>query len=169
MDFGFWFLIAEKNQRVVVLKDQVNKKAHEESAQLACEAAGAIRTVASLTREDDCLRLYSQNLEGPLRRSSRSALWSNALYAFTQAQSFWVIALIFWWGATLVSRFEASIFDFFIGLMVFDFSSTSDLKLTVYRARPLVQFKQETFSLSCPTCLQLKAPVRISSNSSTTM
>ena len=36
-----------------MLKDQTNKKEHEQSAQLACEAAAAaaIRTVASLTRD----------------------------------------------------------------------------------------------------------------------
>ena len=101
-----------------MLKDQANKKAHEDSAHLACEAAGSIRTVASLTREDDCLREYSQSLEGPLRKSNRSAIFSNALYAFSQSLVFFVIALIFWWGATLVSRLEASTFDFFVGLMV---------------------------------------------------
>lgn len=46
--------------KVVVLKDVKNKKSHEQSAQMACEAAGAIRTVASLTREDDCCEIYSQ-------------------------------------------------------------------------------------------------------------
>lgn len=35
--------------RVVVLKDQQNKATHDDSAKLACEAASAIRTVASLT------------------------------------------------------------------------------------------------------------------------
>jgi len=105
-------------QRVVVLKDQANKRAHEESAQLATEAAAAIRTVASLTREDDCLDLYSKSLEEPLRKSTRAAIWSNALYAFTQATSFWVIALIFWYGAVLVSRQEIGTFAFFIALMV---------------------------------------------------
>ncbi|KAF8149154.1 P-loop containing nucleoside triphosphate hydrolase protein [Crassisporium funariophilum] len=103
--------------RVVVLKDQANKKAHEDSAQLACEAAGSIRTVAALTREDDCLVLYSQSLEEPLRQSNKTALWSNMLYAFAQSLVFFVIALIFWFGATLVSRFEATTFQFFVGLM----------------------------------------------------
>jgi ATP-binding cassette subfamily B (MDR/TAP) protein 1 len=104
--------------RVVVLKDQANKKAHEESAQLACEAAGAIRTVASLTREDDCLRLYSESLEEPLRKSNRTAIWSNGMYALSQSFSFFVIALVFWYGSRLVSFGEFSSFDFFIGLMV---------------------------------------------------
>ncbi|KAK0457582.1 P-loop containing nucleoside triphosphate hydrolase protein [Desarmillaria tabescens] len=103
--------------RVVVLKDQKNKKAHESSAQLACEAAGAIRTVASLTREDDCCNQYSESLEEPLCKSNRTAIWSNMLYAFSQSTIFFCIALVFWYGAALVSRREFSTFDFFVGLM----------------------------------------------------
>lgn len=105
-------------KRVVVLKDQKNKKAHEESAQLACEAAGSIRTVASLTREDECLRVYSKSLEGPLLESSRTAIWSNLLFAVSQSMAFFVIALVFWYGARLVSFREISTFRFFVGLMV---------------------------------------------------
>jgi ATP-binding cassette subfamily B (MDR/TAP) protein 1 len=105
-------------QRVVVLKDQRNKKAHEESAQLACEAAGSIRTVASLTREDDCLELYSQSLAKPLRESNRTALWSNLLFALSQSFAFFVIALTFWYGSRLVSYREFTSKQFFTGLMV---------------------------------------------------
>lgn len=101
---------------VVVLKDQKNKKAHESSAQLACEAAGAIRTVASLTREADCLRLYSESLEGPLQESKRSALYSNLLYAITQAMGFFVISLVFWYGSRLVAAQEYGTFQFFVAL-----------------------------------------------------
>jgi len=113
---------------VVVLKDQKNKKAHEDSAQIACEAAGAIRTVASLTREDDCLRQYSESLEEPLRKSTKSAIWSNLLYSISQAMSFWVISLIFWYGARLVSFREFNTFDFFVALIV---SHDSSNELTV--------------------------------------
>ena len=101
----------------------MNKKAHAESAQLACEAADSIRTVASLTREADCLALYSKSLEGPLEQSNRSAVLANLLYAFSQAQVFGVIALVFWYGATLVSRLEATTFQFFVALMVYYFYS----------------------------------------------
>jgi len=101
-----------------VLKDQANKKAHEESAQMACEAAGSIRTVAALTREDECVRLYSESLQEPLRKSNRTALWSNMLFAISQALVFFVIALVFWYGAQLVSKLEATTFEFFIALMV---------------------------------------------------
>lgn len=104
--------------RVVVLKDEQNKRAHEHSAQLACEASGAIRTVASLTREDDCLRLYSESLEEPLRNSNRKAVWSNLVYALSQSMSFYVIGLVFWYGSRLVAGQEFTTFQFFVGLMV---------------------------------------------------
>ncbi|KAJ2922300.1 hypothetical protein H1R20_g14801, partial [Candolleomyces eurysporus] len=110
---------------VVVLKDQANKKAHEESAQLACEAAGSIRTVASLTREKDCLEQYSQSLEVPLKNSNRTAIWSNGLYALSQSFAMFVIALVFWYGSKLVSTFEASTFQFFIGLMSTTFGAVN--------------------------------------------
>ncbi|EKM51815.1 uncharacterized protein PHACADRAFT_262171 [Phanerochaete carnosa HHB-10118-sp] len=108
---------------VVVLKDQKNKKAHERSAHLACEAAGSIRTVASLTREEDCLRLYSESLEGPLRDSKVSSFWSNLLFAATQAMSFFVIALVFWYGSRLVSTQEFGTFQFFVALQTTVFGS----------------------------------------------
>jgi len=104
--------------RVVVLKDQTNKKAHAASAQLACEAAGSIRTVASLGREEDCCRQYSVSLEKPLRRSDKSGTLSSLIYALSQSMGFWVIALVFWYGSILVSRLELSMFDFFVSLMV---------------------------------------------------
>ncbi len=104
--------------KVVVLKDDRNKAAHAQAAQLACEAAAAIRTVASLTREESCCKQYSKSLEEPLSKSNRSAIWSTMLYAFSQASSLFVIALIFWYGAKLVSTLEYDMFLFFVVLMV---------------------------------------------------
>ncbi|KAJ4482117.1 P-loop containing nucleoside triphosphate hydrolase protein [Lentinula aciculospora] len=109
--------------RVVVLKDQANKKEHASSAQLACEAAASIRTVAALTRENDCCDLYSKSLEEPLRKSNQTAIFSNGLYALSQSMVFFVIALVFWYGARLVSQLEFSTFEFFVGLMCSTFGS----------------------------------------------
>ena len=78
----------------------------------------SIRTVAALTREKDCCNQYGASLEEPLRKSNRSAIWSNALFATSQAISFLVIALVFWFGSILVSHQEYSVFRFFVGLMV---------------------------------------------------
>ena len=103
--------------RVVVLKDQANKKSHASSAQLACEAAGAIRTVASLGREEDCCRQYSASLQDPLRRAHKTGTLSNLIYALSQSMGFFVLALIFWYGSVLVSRLEVSMLGFFVSLM----------------------------------------------------
>ena len=96
----------------------MNKKIHEDSAQIACEAAGAIRTVQSLIREDDCLEIYSKSLEEPLRNTNRSAIWSNLMYALSQSFAFFTIALVFWYGSRLVSYREFTSKEFFVGLMV---------------------------------------------------
>ncbi|THG99670.1 hypothetical protein EW026_g2717 [Hermanssonia centrifuga] len=109
--------------RIVVLKDQKNKKAHDQSAQLACEAAGAIRTVASLHREEDCCIAYSNSLEGPLRNSNKTALWSTLLFALSQSMVFYVIALVFWYGSRLVASQEVTPFHFFVTLMSTVFGS----------------------------------------------
>ncbi|KAF9242527.1 P-loop containing nucleoside triphosphate hydrolase protein [Melanogaster broomeanus] len=103
--------------RVVVLKDQQNKSAHQNSAQLACEAVASIRTVASLTREEDCLNRYSKSLEEPLRMSNKIAWWSNMLYAFSQSVSLFVIAFVFWYGSTLVANLEITVKAFIVALM----------------------------------------------------
>jgi ABC-type multidrug transport system fused ATPase/permease subunit len=125
------------------MKDQQNKAAHESSAQLACEAASAIRTVASLTREDDSLQLYSASLEGPLRRSNRTSLWSSLFFALSQAMSFFVISLIFWYGSILVSNLQISVTGFFVALMVNreNIPFLAFIDLCRDRAQPLGQFK----------------------------
>ncbi|KAG8955981.1 GTPase-activating protein [Tulasnella sp. 424] len=109
--------------RVVVLKDQTNKVAHEDSAQMACEAAGAVRTVQSLTRENQAFMEYSQSLEGPLVQSNRTATFSTGLFALSQSLSFFVIALVFWYGSRLVASLEYGTFEFFVCLMSVTFGS----------------------------------------------
>ncbi|KZT56320.1 P-loop containing nucleoside triphosphate hydrolase protein [Calocera cornea HHB12733] len=109
--------------RVVVLKDQKNKHAHEESAQLACEVAGAIRTVASLTREKAACKEYSDSLEVPLRNSNHNSIFSTGFYALSQAMSFFAIALIFWYGSRLVASQEYTTEQFFICLMSVTFGA----------------------------------------------
>ncbi|KIM82065.1 hypothetical protein PILCRDRAFT_483988 [Piloderma croceum F 1598] len=111
--------------RVVVLKDQSNKASYESSAQVACEAAGAIRTVASLTREADCSRIYSESLQEPIMRSRRSTFGSSLLFAISQSISFFTIGLTFWYGSRLVAAMEFTSFDFFVGLMSTMFGAIS--------------------------------------------
>ncbi|KDR78665.1 hypothetical protein GALMADRAFT_244150 [Galerina marginata CBS 339.88] len=109
--------------RVVVLKDEVNKAAHDESAQMACEAVGAIRTVASLTREKDCCDVYGRSLEAPLRSAARAGIGSTFAYALSQALTFFVISLVFWYGSRLVADRVYDSNAFFVCLMSVVFSA----------------------------------------------
>ncbi|KWU43090.1 P-loop containing nucleoside triphosphate hydrolase protein [Rhodotorula sp. JG-1b] len=109
--------------RVVVLKDQKNKQSHAASAQMACEAAGAIRTVASLTREEDCSRIYNHQLDAPMRDSNRTAIYSNAFYSLSQALSFFVIGLIFWFGSHQLVDSGLSVKAFFVAQISVIFGS----------------------------------------------
>ncbi|KAF7355943.1 hypothetical protein MVEN_00923500 [Mycena venus] len=109
--------------RVIVLKDKAVKESHADSAQVACEAAASIRTVAALTGEEFCCSRYSDSLLKPLQDAKRAALRSSLLYALSQTTVYWVIALVFWYGSQLVSRQEITTFHFFITLMAATFGS----------------------------------------------
>lgn len=85
--FRFW-LLARFQQRA--------KKAYEHSASFACEATSAIRTVASLTREEDVLKTYIGSIEAQNLVSLKSVLKSSLLYAASQSLMFLCVALGFW-------------------------------------------------------------------------
>ncbi|KFY08733.1 hypothetical protein V492_05961, partial [Pseudogymnoascus sp. VKM F-4246] len=91
-----------------------SKKAYESSASYACEATSAIRTVASLTRENDVLENYRRQLAGQAVVSLKSTLRSSTLYASSQSMTLLVMALGFWYGGTLLINFEYTIFQFFL-------------------------------------------------------
>lgn len=91
-----------------------SKAAYDRSAGFASEAVTAIRTVASLTREEDVLRLYRDSLAVQLRASVKSILRASSLYAASQSLMFLCFALAFWYGGTLISRGEYSLFQFFV-------------------------------------------------------
>lgn len=91
-----------------------SKKAYDHSASFASEAVTAIRTVASLTREEDVLSLYRASIAGQLKTSTQSILRSSSLYAASQSLMFLCFALGFWYGGTLIAKGEYSLFQFFV-------------------------------------------------------
>ncbi|KAJ7270236.1 multidrug resistance protein 1 [Mycena rebaudengoi] len=119
----FLFFTGYIRLRVIGLKDEVNKAAHVESTQVACEAAASVRTVAALTGEDHCCLRYSNSLLFPAERAKRTAVWGALLYAFSQSTMYWVMALTFWYGSVLVSHQEITTFQFFITLLAATFGS----------------------------------------------
>lgn len=90
------------------------KKAYVGSASYACEATAAIRTVASLTRENEVLGHYDQSLLDQSKRSLRSILKTSTLYAGSQSFVFLCIALGFWYGGRLMGTREYNLQQFFI-------------------------------------------------------
>ena len=92
----------------------LSKQFYEESASYACENTSAIGTVASLTREDEVLCNYRQQLHEQGKRSLTSVLRSSALYAASQSLGFAVNALAFWYGGQLIAQHEYSLFQFFV-------------------------------------------------------
>jgi ATP-binding cassette subfamily B (MDR/TAP) protein 1 len=91
-----------------------SKAAYATSAGFACEATSAIRTVASLTLEDQVWDKYHLQLEGQTRASLVSVSKSSTLYASSQSFVFLCIALGFWYGGTLIAKREFSMFQFFV-------------------------------------------------------
>lgn len=91
---------------MLVRFEKEKKKAYEQSASYACEATSAIRTVASLTREDDVWNHYHEQLLGQGRKLVMSILKSSVLYAASQSFQFLCMALGFWYGGLLFVRHE---------------------------------------------------------------
>ncbi|KAF2142944.1 uncharacterized protein K452DRAFT_248585 [Aplosporella prunicola CBS 121167] len=101
------------------------KKAYESSASYACEATSAIRTVASLTREDDVWENYHDQLNAQAAKNLRSILKSSALYAASQSGMLLCTALGFWYGGTLIGRKEYNLFQFFLCFSSITFGAQS--------------------------------------------
>lgn len=90
------------------------KSAYVKSASYACEATSAIRTVASLTREQDIWADYHRQLTEQTKSSLRSVLRSSLLYAASQSLMFLCMALGFWYGGTLITSGSIGLFQFFV-------------------------------------------------------
>lgn len=105
--------------------EQRSKKAYESSASYACEATSAIRTVASLTREEDVYANYHQQLVDQGAKNLRSILKSSTLYALSQSGMFLCTALGFWYGGTLISTGEYTLFQFFVCFAAITFGAQS--------------------------------------------
>jgi ATP-binding cassette subfamily B (MDR/TAP) protein 1 len=114
--FRFWML-AQFQQR--------SKTAYEKSASFACEATAAIRTVASLTRENDVWNVYHEQLVEQARKGLVSILRSSTLYAASQSFMFLCMALGFWYGGTLIRKGEYDLNKFFTVFAAIIFSSQS--------------------------------------------
>ncbi|KAK9368869.1 P-loop containing nucleoside triphosphate hydrolase protein [Lipomyces kononenkoae] len=90
------------------------KKTHAKSAAQACEAAAAIRTVVSLTREDDVWNVYHEALEEQIKVARPATNKSAILFGLSQGMGFFIMGLAFWWGSRFLRSGEYSTIQFFI-------------------------------------------------------
>src|SRR5450756_379718 len=112
----FWMLAQFSKQ---------SRSAYQVSASYACEATAAIRTIASLTREDDVLETYEAMLVDQTAKDLKSTLNSSLLFAASQAGMLFASALGFWYGGTLISNHQLSIQDFFVAFAAVIFGAQS--------------------------------------------
>ncbi|KAJ3042711.1 GTPase-activating protein [Rhizophlyctis rosea] len=118
-------LVAANKMRMdLIRKGNLATKAYYElSAQVACEAVAAMRTVAALTKEDQVGVRYHHDLEEPLKIGHRNAWGNTVIYAASQTISFLINALTFWYGGKLLDNGEMDVMKFFTVFMAVTFAS----------------------------------------------
>jgi ATP-binding cassette subfamily B (MDR/TAP) protein 1 len=82
--------------RLEVKLDNDTASRFSESAGLAGEAVGEIRTVASFALERLVLRNYQDLLRGIEKKSASALLWTMFWYSLSQSISLLAMALGFW-------------------------------------------------------------------------
>ena len=75
---------------------------YEEASQVANDAVGSIRTVASFCAEDKVMELYKKKCEGPMKTGIRQGLISGTGFGLSFFLLYAVYATSFYAGARLV-------------------------------------------------------------------
>jgi ATP-binding cassette, subfamily B (MDR/TAP), member 1 len=107
-------------------------KRHTEAAGFACEATSAIRTVASLTLEQDIWQRYHEKLDAQTMEDLRHILLSSALYAMSQSFNLFATGLAFWYGGTLIVSHEYTVQQFFVCFVAVMWGSQSAAAIFSY-------------------------------------
>ncbi|CAG8727330.1 38074_t:CDS:2 [Gigaspora margarita] len=103
---------------------QKTKKAYEYSAQIVCEGADNIRTVATLTCENNFWEKYHNLLDEPIHKGFKNALLVSIPFAFANCAIFLVTALAFWYGSKLFIDHEYDLKKMFTVYMAIIIGST---------------------------------------------
>ena len=103
--------------KVMIDLEARSRSVYEGSGSMAAQYTAAVRTVQSLTREDDVAEKYATVIDNQIV-SSRSALMRSAiLYGLSQGLVPWVIALIFWWGSTCLRKDQVGVLNYYVVFM----------------------------------------------------
>lgn len=86
---------------------------YEEASQVANDAVGSIRTVASFCSEEKVMELYQQKCEGPIKTGIRRGIISGFGFGISFFVFYAVYACSFYAGARLVEDGKSSFSDVF--------------------------------------------------------
>lgn len=89
------------------------KAMYEEASQVATDAVGSIRTVASFCAEEKVMEMYRNKCEGPMRNGIRQGVVSGVGFGLSNGLLFLVYATSFYAGARLVEDGKITFTDVF--------------------------------------------------------
>ncbi|XP_050117932.1 ABC transporter B family member 11-like isoform X7 [Malus sylvestris] len=89
------------------------KRMYEEASQVANDAVGSIRTIASFCAEEKVVELYQRKCEGPIKTGIRQGLISGIGFGLSLFLQFSVFACIFYAGSQLVAEGKTTFADVF--------------------------------------------------------
>ncbi|KAL3529878.1 hypothetical protein ACH5RR_009200 [Cinchona calisaya] len=95
------------------------KKLYEDATQVASDAVGSIRTIASFAAEDKVIQLYEKNCKGPVSIGIKQGLYSGLGFGLSMFLLYSVYATIFYAGARLINAGKITfgeVFQVFYGL-----------------------------------------------------
>lgn len=86
---------------------------YEEASQVANDAVGSIRTVASFCAEEKVMQMYKKKCEGPMKKGIEQGLVSGIGFGLSFMLLFLVYATSFYAGARLVEAGKITFSDVF--------------------------------------------------------
>ncbi|XP_061991012.1 ABC transporter B family member 11-like isoform X2 [Rosa rugosa] len=95
------------------------KKMYEDASQIANDAVGSIRTLASFCAEEKVIELYQRKCEGPIKNGIRQGIVTGIGFGLSFFLQFSVFALSFYTGGLLVSAGKttfSAVFQVFFAL-----------------------------------------------------
>ena len=86
---------------------------YEDASQIATDAVGSIRTIASFCAEEKVIELYQKKCEGPIRTGIRRGLVTGIGFGLSFFLQFSVFALSLYTGGLLVAAGKTTFSDVF--------------------------------------------------------
>ncbi|KAM3306809.1 ABC transporter B family member 9 [Capsicum chacoense] len=143
-----------------------SKLMNEEASQVANDAIGGIRTVASFCAEQKVMEMYQRKSGAPLKRGVKNGLVSGAGLGFSNFVQYCLYALSFYLGAILVKHDKAKFSEVF---KVFFAISMSAIGISVLSNLPSDLSKSKGAAASIFEILERKPKIDSSSSEGITL